>query len=407
MDKLQHRKAARRIIIKDANGTPVANQSVHAKLTNHHFIFACTAFGFVPMLDPKVPAEVREKLQGYWEDWKQLFNLGILPFYQGRYEPVQGQTQEEGTLRAARFLKDNGRLVKGHPLCWHTVDARWLLEMDNDAVLENQLSRIRREVTAFKGLIDIWDVINEVVIMPEFDKTVNAITKLCQHMGRVPLVKAVFEEARRHDPDAMLLINDFNTSERYRQLVEDCLAAGVKPSAIGIQSHQHQGFWGLEKLAEVVERFEGFGLPLHFTETSFVSGHLMPPEIVDLNDYQIESWPSTPEGEDRQARDLLTMVDYLFERPSVDVFSLWGLDDASQWLGAPSGLIRVDGSRKPAYDALWQRINRDWSTDVTLHTDENGALDLEGFMGTYSLTCGGAEASVELLRGEGDIEVTI
>ena len=27
----------------------------------------------------------------------------------------------------------------------------------------------------------------------------------------------------------------------------------------------------------------------------------MPPEIVDLNDYQVESWPSTPEGEARQA----------------------------------------------------------------------------------------------------------
>ena len=40
-------------------------------------------------------------------------------------------------------------------------------------------------------------------------------------------------------------------------------------------------------------------LPLHLTETTLVSGHLMPPEIEDLNDYQIPHWPSTPEGEAR------------------------------------------------------------------------------------------------------------
>ena len=43
----------------------------------------------------------------------------------------------------------------------------------------------------------------------------------------------------------------------------------------------------LEKLEEIVERFAGFGLPLHFTENTLVSGHIMPAHIVDLNDYQI------------------------------------------------------------------------------------------------------------------------
>ena len=31
----------------------------------------------------------------------------------------------------------------------------------------------------------------------------------------------------------------------------------------------------------------------------------MPPEIEDLNDYQVESWPSTPEGEQRQADEIV------------------------------------------------------------------------------------------------------
>ncbi len=406
MDKLQHRKATRHIVIRDAQGKAVANQSVHAKLKRHHFIFACGAFLTVPMLTPEVPEEARELLRNKWESWKELFSLGVLPFYQGRYEPTPGNTQEAPTMRAAKFLRENGVKVKGHPLCWHTVDARWLMDMDNDAVLENQKFRIRRELTAFKGIISHWDVINEVVIMPEFEKTVNAITRLCQHMGRIPLIKALFDEARATDPDATLLINDFNTSERYRKMIEEMIEAGCTPDIIGIQSHQHQGFWGMEKLQQVVERFASFGLPLHFTENTFVSGHEMPPEIIDLNDYQIPEWPTTPEGEDRQARNLLEMLDYLFAHPSVHAFTTWDFEDG-QWLGAPSGLVRKDGSRKPAYEALWQRIHRDWTTDVTLHTDENGELDLEGFMGLYTIECNGSQQEIELLQGEGDISVTL
>ena len=119
--------------------------------------------------------------------------------------------------------------------------------------------RIRREVSTFKGTIDAWDVINEVVIMPVFDKYDNGITRICKDLGRIKLVKKVFEEAKKADPGAMLLINDFNTSQAYEILIEGCLEAGVPISAIGIQSHQHQGYWGLEKLREVLERFSHFG----------------------------------------------------------------------------------------------------------------------------------------------------
>ena len=62
-----------------------------------------------------------------------------------------------------------------------------------------------------------------VVIMPIFTAEENAITPLCQKMGRVGLVKAVFDEAKKTNPDATLLLNDFNTSEKYRELIADCL----------------------------------------------------------------------------------------------------------------------------------------------------------------------------------------
>ncbi|MBR5288478.1 MAG: endo-1,4-beta-xylanase [Clostridia bacterium] len=405
-DRLSHRRSRCTVTLRDAQGLPVRGQVVRANLIRHEFLFGCGIFWLADLLSPETTPARKAVLETYWEAWSELFNYGTLPFYQGMYEPQEGVTRQESTLRAARFLHERGITLKGHPLCWHTVSARWLLKKGNDAVLENQLARIRREVGAFHEYISLWDVINEVVIMPDFDKEDNAITRLCQEMGRVPLVKAVFDEAKRADPDATLLLNDFNTSESYRQLIADCLDAGVPIDVIGIQSHQHQGFWGTDKLSEVLSRFASFGIPIHFTENTFVSGDLMPPHIVDLNDWQVPSWPTTPAGEDRQARDLLAMLDTLFAHPLVEAFTNWDFTDGA-WLGAPSGLVRLDGSRKPAFDAFRERITKDWHTSVTLMTDENGQIVLHGFRGEYALECLGKTACVTLSKDCREQTVTL
>lgn len=397
MDRYAHRKSACTLTLLDQQGNPMPGRKMHARLTKHEFKFGCNIFWASGMFDPKLPTERREHLQRMWDSWSALFNFGTLPFYQGQYELKEGVTREAAILKTAKFLDEHGIALKGHPLCWHTVSAKWLMEKSDEEVLENQLYRIRREVGAFKDYIHMWDVINEVVIMPIFTAEENAITRLCAKIGRVPLVKAVFDMARQTDPNATLLLNDFNTSEKYKELITDCLEAGVDIDVIGIQSHQHQGFWGLEKLHEVLARFETFGKPMHFTENTFVSGDLMPPHIVDLNDWKVPEWPTTPEGEDRQARDFLAMTDELFAHPQVEAFTNWDFCDGA-WLGAPAGLVRLDGSHKPSYDAMKQRIWQDWCTDVTLMTDEKGQCILEGFRGEYQLSVDGSEAAFTLSK---------
>ena len=323
-------------------------------------------------------------LQERMEKWLALFNYGTLPFYWGRYEPVEGMTAYNETMAAARWLREKGVQVKGHPLCWHTACAPWLMQYSNEEILRRQLERIHRDVTAFRGVIGLWDVINEVVIMPQFDKYDNAITRICKELGRVPLVKAVFAAAKENDPDAVLLINDFNTSKRYEQLIEDLLEADVPISVIGIQSHQHQGYWGAEKLNDVLERFSRFGLPIHFTENTLISGAIMPPHIVDLNDWQVPEWPSTPEGEERQAREISEMYSILFSHPSVEAITTWDFNDGC-WLKAPSGFVHEDNSEKPSYHALRGLIHGDWETHETLTTDGDGYVSFSGFKGGYTV----------------------
>ena len=394
MSQLQHRKAEARIQLLNPDGTPAANRSVKVDQTSHKILFGCGAFDAVELMKTE-DAEKRAFLQERMDKWLKLFNYGTLPFYWGRYEPVEGKTAYTETMAAAKWLREKGVQVKGHPLCWHTACANWLMQYSNEEILRRQLERIRRDVTAYKGVIDMWDVINEVVIMPVFDKYDNAITRICKEKGRIQLVREVFAAAKESNPDAVLLINDFNTTWAYEILVNGLLEAGVPITAIGIQSHQHQGYWGLEKLNDVLERFSQFKLPIHFTENTLISGEIMPDYIVDLNDWQVDEWPSTPEGEERQAREISEMYTVLFNHPLVEAITTWDFNDGL-WLKAPSGFVKEDNTEKPSYYALQKLIHGDWETHANLSTDSEGFLSFSGFKGSYTLTADTGTASLSL-----------
>lgn len=413
-----HRKVSKVIKLTNENNEPLKNEQVHIALKKHEFLFGCGAFDTMPYMMAKDPAlagrlpsgiflnnEIIEKTEDGMKKWLDLFNYGTLPFYWGNYEREEGKTDEALLLSAAKFLQSKGVTVKGHPLCWHTVCAPWLMDYDNATIMKKQLDRIEREINTFKGVIDMWDVINEVVIMPIFDKYDNAITRICKEKGRVGLIKEVFDKAYSCNPNATFLINDFNTSISYEILIDGCLSAGVPISAIGIQSHQHQGYWGKEKVEEVLERFSHFGLPIHFTENTFVSGDLIPEYIEDLNDWQVEEWPSTPEGEERQAENLKEMYSLLFAHPLVKAITTWDFKDGA-WLGAPSGFLRKDGSTKPVYDTLYNLVKKEWSTDETLTTDENGFIKIDAFKGDYVIEAAGKSVNASFLT-DGEEKITI
>ena len=279
---------------------------------------------------------------------------------------------------------------------WHTLAPQWL-SGDVEIQLRN---RIRRDVADFADLIDTWDAINEVVIMPVSTAEVNAITELAKVKGRVPMIQLAFDEARAANPSATLLLNDFDLSERFERLIEETLEAAVQIDALGLQTHMHQGYWGEEKMLTMVDRFARFGLPLHLTESTLVSGHLMPPEIVDLNDYVVDSWPSTDEGEARQADKLVRHYRSLVSHPVVEAITYWGITDTGAWLGAPVGLVRADGTPKPSYDALHSLINGEWwLPPTTMRTDADGRLKVAGLYGNYRATAHGLRNQFTIPEG--------
>ena len=390
--RFAHRRGKKRVKIEGSAGMPVK-----VKQVRHEMLFGCSEFTTLPYASGEPDDETVILAEKRYAHMAELMNFVTLPFYWGRYEPTEGKPDFERMKKAARFLREKGITMKGHPLCWHTSCAPWLMEYDNDRIFKTQLQRITRDITEFSGLIDMWDVINEAVIMPLFNKYDNAITRICKERGRISLIRDLFNTARAANENATLLINDFETGEAYDILIEGLLESGVKIDHIGIQSHMHQGYWGLEKTEEILERFGRFNLPLHFTEISLVSGHIMPAEIVDLNDYKVNEWPSTPEGEARQAEEAVTHYEKLFEHPLVKSITWWSFHDGL-WLGAPSGLLDKNSNPKPVYKALHKRIKGDWWMDEKNFTiDNDGFITVEGFKGDYLASCEGVIIPFDIL----------
>jgi endo-1,4-beta-xylanase len=382
------------VTVTDNTGRALPDTDIVVQQRRHAFAFGNIGFDFVSLANGESDGVGTSHLADLFAD---VFNTATLPFYWGQFEPEQGGPQTERLLTTTRWLRERGVSLKGHPLVWHTVQPEWLRGLSLDEVERLLRERIRREVGDFRGIIDTWDAINEVVIMPVFDNGDNAITPLARAKGRIPMIRLAFEEARAANPSATLLLNDFDLSSAYECLIEGVLEAGITLDAIGLQTHMHQGYWGEETMLNMVDRFARYGIPLHLTETSLVSGDLMPEHIVDLNDFQVESWPSTAEGEARQADEIVRHYRSLLGHPAVEAITYWGLTDHGAWLGAPIGLVRTDGSPKPAYDALRSLLKEDyWLGPTAIRTDENGQFELSAFAGTYSVVVGRTEASFDL-----------
>ena len=150
-----HRKAVQNVYFADKEGNRLANTSVKAKLVNHKFLFGSVAFDSLPATSDVDMGTIdfyhgddkpqRRFFEERVEKWLDVFNYGTLPFYWGGFEPNEGEVLTDSRMRAAKMLQKNHVKVKGHPLCWHTSCANWLMEYDNATILQKQLDRIHRE----------------------------------------------------------------------------------------------------------------------------------------------------------------------------------------------------------------------------------------------------------------------
>lgn len=371
------------------SGEPLTSAAVRVQLTSHQFKFGCNAF----LVGQDTDDEVQ---RAYEAQFTALLNYATLPFYWAGYERTPGATDQERLHRMAEWCVRHRIAAKGHPLVWHEVFPQWGHTFSDDEMLARLEKRVKEIVSTFRGHVDIWDVVNEATVSHRFD---NAIGRWMTKKDAPARVAQALRWAREANPSATLLYNDFNVSEDMEQLIAALLDLGAPVDAIGIQSHMHKGVWPLERAWQVCETYARFGLPLHWTELTILSGR---PKAADDDDWHTRhtDWPSTPQGEQAQAEYGEKLYTLLFSHPAVEAITWWDFSDHHSWQGAPSGLLRADMTPKPLYERLRQLVREEWSTDVRTASDASGQVRLRCVLGQYQV-----EAAPHL-RGTFDLDRT-
>ena len=373
----------------------------------HKFLFGCNIFKLNS-------CRTERDNEAYAEQFAGLLNFATLPFYWWNYTQRRGEPSDARTDEIVSWCKAHNVTTKGHPLAWNYVDPRWLPDDPVEAMKE-QLARITRCVSKFAGDIDIWDVVNEATEYDRADckRRSPVMTRAIKDMGIGQYVRGAFKTARQANPKASLIINDYRTGYAFaNKVIAELKDAAGKAmyDVIGIQSHMHGGYWGAKKACEVCDYFARFGKPLHFTELTLVSGR----QGYDLQKNSKDPnfhWVTTPEGEKRQAEQVVEFYKVLFSHPAVEAITWWDFTDQNAWQMAPAGLVRADMSPKPAYERLIDLVKNQWWTTMEAKVDGSGQVGFRGFCGDYAIEtkAGGRKLSgaLQLDKTSKKIEVTM
>ena len=371
----QHRKGDGVITVRNAKGKALRGAKVKVEQLRHDFLFGSNFFMFGHCATPDLEEQYRSRFEA-------LLNYCTLGFYWTYYEREPDKPSYSYTDEVVAWIREHGVTCKGHPLVWDDVAGSppWLPE-DPKEIERLSTARVREIVSRYQGRIDVWDVVNEPTrLTGRPNKTRMATWALT--LGPVAYVSEHLKIARAANPRATLLVNDYLVVPEYYNILHGLRDNGkLLFDTIGIQSHMHFGPWSLRKAWKTCDTYGQLGLPVHFTETTIVSG---------ARKGVGEHWgQTTSEGEARQAERTVSFYTTLFAHPAVQAITWWDLSDLGAWQGAPAGWLRRDMSPKPVYDQLKALIKGKWWTKQEAATDARGQVKLRAFYGRYRITAQG------------------
>jgi GH35 family endo-1,4-beta-xylanase len=363
------RTAAIDVRVIDAAGKPVPGARVEVRLARPAFLWGTEVDAATLLADgPDADAYRRNLLEMF--DAAVIGNGMKWPKWSG------SAANREQALRAAEWIRAHGLRMRGHCLVWpgNKFSPRRVVQMPPPKGELPLLIRehIRDLMTATKGTVDGWDVINEM--MHERD-----------YFEFMPESEAAgwFKVARETDPRAKLFINDYGMLnsrkspekiEQYVALVRRLRAAGAPIDAMGVQGHVGRQVRTPEDVLADLDLLAAAGLELQITE-------------FDIN---------TPD-EQLQADYTRDFLIALYSHPSVTGFTKWGFWQRRHWK-PDAAMFRADWSEKPNAKAWRELVRNQWRTHVHAETDANGQLATRGHLGDYEFTVTAGDKAARQMR---------
>lgn len=294
-----------------------------------------------------------------------------------KMDPVQRQEGRFNFTMAdalVAFAATNKLKVCGHTLVW-AKDERtppWLFRDGTNTVSrELLLQRMKRHIDAvagrYRGQLISWDVVNEAL-----DDGTNFIrpSKWLSIGGEEFIAKA-FEFAHAADPDALLILNDYNVEQPFKRekllrLLRALKDAKAPIHAVGIQGHYELDAVPYEQIEATIKAIHDLGLQVAITECDidaiprgrwWADGGKHREEIAKINPYT-NGCPA--DVLQRQAEQYGKLFE-IFQRHqgAIARVTFWDLHDGRSWLNHFPWertnhplLFDRDAEPKPAYRAV-------------------------------------------------------
>lgn len=376
------RKSPARLTLVDAQGRPLRASSIRVEQTGHLFRFGTAVTAGWISGDSDDSAQYRRFI-------KQGFNT-IVFGNDFKWPNMELQNWSE-TMRAVKWFQENGIAMRGHNLVWGS--SRYLPGDVRDATKEQAISRIEGRVRTAaqqtKGLVYIWDVVNEAVTEKE----------LWDKVGWDQFART-FKLAREAMPGVQLAYNDYNISNenpagsRHReeaiQKAKLIQAAGPYLDVFGDQAHMNSP---ATPIPAVLKAWDEVHASLK-----------VPMEVTELD---LSAWDDEAHG--HYIRDYVTAA---FSHPAMQSVIFWGIWERDHWLAEQGGhMVNADWTPRHAWTEYLKLVNQTWRTKASLKTSSQGGASFRGFHGSYRVTATvkGKKVSgtFRLAPGSGPIRVAL
>jgi endo-1,4-beta-xylanase len=247
--------------------------------------------------------------------------------------------------------QENGQVVRGHTLLWHSQNPAWVTEGDftDDELRAILKEHIQTVVGRYAGRIQQWDVANEIFTdeaTPRFRPENIWITRLGPG-----IIADAFRWAHEADPHAKLFLNDYAVehigpkSDAYYALAKDLLAQGVPLDGFAVQAHLSFEYSFPGNLQQNLQRFDDLGLETAITE-------------LDVRMPLDDSGRPTDAQLAQQADWYQRALEACLGVEECNSFTIWGFNDKYSWVPSffpgtgAANVMFEDYERKPAYWAL-------------------------------------------------------
>ncbi len=374
----RYRKSTLTVRVINSKGRSVPGAEVRVRQIRH-------AYGFGSAVDAGALLAQTEDGEKYRSIVESSFNKVTL---ENDLKWTQWENNKQPALDALAWLKEKQITVRGHALLWPGWKnlPKDLEALDPPKLRARILDHVREEVTALKGQVTEWDVINEPYSNTDIQKA----------LGDAFLVD-VLKAARDADPKARLFINDYGILshgsadiehiEAYFKTIQTLRTAGAPLAGIGMQGHFDNQLTPLTKVWETLDKFSTFGLPIQITEH-------------DIDVLDEDAWMD-------YTRDFMTAC---FAHPATNAFIIWGFWEGRHWI-PNAAFWTKDWQPRAAAKVWYDLVFKKWWTNSRTWTDYKGRTKVKCFLGDYIVEVKSgtmkAEKAFTLKRGGDYFEIEL